>query len=91
MGGGRGRGDNARDNGWEGVTGLGDDNGDGDGDGDGCKGECDWVKRMSCSAYLCISSGDMTNLKSLRRRNWSSNWLSSAWGRPPTLAYREFV
>lgn len=38
----------------------------------------DWEKSTSCSAYRCISSGDMTREKLLRRRNWSSSWLSSA-------------
>ena len=64
-----------------------DDGGNGEarlGDG-GARGCCwDLEKRMSCSAYRCISSGDMTRRKSLRRRNWSSSWLSSACGRPPT-------
>lgn len=44
----------------------------------------DVEKRMSCSAYRCISAVEMTSRKSLRRRNWSSSSLSSVSGRPPT-------
>jgi hypothetical protein len=39
---------------------------------------------ISCSAYRCISSAEMTSLKSFRSKNWSSSWLSSGCGRPPT-------
>ena len=44
----------------------------------------DVEKRMSCSAYRCISAVEITSRKSLRRRNWSSSSFSSASGRPPT-------
>lgn len=43
------------------------------------------------SPYRCISSAGMTKRKSFNSRNCSSSWLSSCGGRPPTLAYREFV
>jgi len=59
------------------------------GDGDGLRvgtavSGLDVEKRMSCSAYRCISAVEMTRRKSLRRRNWSSSSFSSVSGRPPT-------
>lgn len=82
------------------MEGDGDGDGDGEGDGEG-EGEGDAEgggciaeveeKRMSCSAYRCISAGETTRPKSLRRRNCNSSWFNSVRGRPPTFAYREFV
>jgi len=62
-----------RSNGLGGYVCEDDDDGD-DGEersGDGGARGCCWdrEKRMSCSVYLCISSGDTTRRKSLRRRN----------------------
>jgi len=50
-------------------------------------GEFPWAWKMSRRAYTCISSGEIIRRKSLRRRNCSSSWLSSCWGRPPTCTF----